>query len=206
MKELVQKLGQAVIPYLLYMLIRFIWFTTFKKFHFITDIGDEQHICVCWHGELCISPQAYRTIHKKQSASAIISTHSDGSLLASTLNLLNIKPLRGSTRKGGTQALFQAFRRIKDGDEVLITPDGPKGPRHSMSDGATGLALKSKLPVFIVNYTSKKYWQFKSWDKFVIPKPFSRVDIYMQSISLEGMELHEAREYLLKKMLEHTIL
>ena len=152
-----------------------------------------------------MSPQAYRKIHKKHPASAIISSHFDGSLIASTLKMLGIRSLRGSSRNGAKQVLLQAFKSIKSGEEVLITPDGPRGPRHHMSDGAIGIALKSKLPVFVMNYRAEKYWQLNSWDRFVIPKPFTKVDFYLQSISLEGMELDEAKEYLLGKMLEHTI-
>ncbi len=204
-KKILRKIGGVVIPPLAYALIRLIWITTSKKFHFITPIGEEQHVCVCWHGELFMSPKAYREIHKKHPASAIISSHFDGSLIAGTLNLLGIKPLRGSSRKGAKQVLLQAFKRIKSGEEVLITPDGPKGPRHHMSDGAIGIALKSKLPIFIMNFTAENFWQLKSWDKFVIPKPFTKVDFYIQSISLEGMELDVAREYLSDKMLKYTI-
>jgi len=205
MKANLRKAGEIVIPPLAYLLMRMIWFTTRKKFHFITEIGQEQHVCVCWHGELFMSPQAYRDIHKKHPASAIISSHSDGSLIAGTLSLLKIRPLRGSTRKGAKQVLLQAFKSIKNGEEVLITPDGPKGPRHSMSDGAIGLALKSKLPIFVMNFKAKHFWQINSWDKFVIPKPFTQVDFYIQSVSLKEMEIEEARQHLLEKMLKYTI-
>ena len=206
MKDLLRGTGQIIIPPLVYLVMRFLWYTTFKKFHYITPIGDEQHVCVCWHGELLMSPQAYRKIHKKHPASAIISAHFDGSLIASTLNMLKIRPLRGSTKKGARQVLLQAFKSIKSGEEVLITPDGPRGPRHSMSDGAIGIALKSKLPIFVMNYKADHYWQLKSWDRFVIPKPFTKVDFYIQSISLEGLSLEEAKVYLKEKMLENTIL
>ena len=74
-----------------------------------------------------------------------------------------------------------------------------------MSDGAIGLALKSGLPIFVMNYECSSYWQLKSWDKFVIPKPFSRIDFYIQSLSLEGMQTEEASQYLREEMLEHTI-
>ena len=205
MKDFLRGMGQFIIPPLVYLLMRILWYTTFKKFHYITPIGDEQHVCVCWHGELLMSPQAYRKIHKKHPASAIISSHFDGSLIASTLKMLKIRPLRGSTKKGARQVLLQAFKSIKIGEEVLITPDGPRGPRHSMSDGAIGIALKSKLPIFVMNYTVDHYWQLKSWDRFVIPKPFAKVDFYIQSISLEGLVLDEAKVYLSAKMLEHTI-
>jgi len=205
MKIFFRKIGHVVIPPFIYMLMRITWFTTSKKFHFITPIGEEQHICVCWHGELFMSPQAYRYVHKNHQASAIISQHFDGALIAGTLNWLGIQPLRGSSRKGAQKVLLQAFRSVKKGEEVLITPDGPRGPRHTVSDGAIGLAMKSKLPIFVMNFTAQRFWQFNSWDKFVIPKPFSKVEFYMQSISLDGMEFDEAKEYLHSKMLEHTI-
>jgi lysophospholipid acyltransferase (LPLAT)-like uncharacterized protein len=204
-KHFLRQAGQVIIPPIIYLFMRIVWFSSRKEFHYITPIGDEQHVCVCWHGELFMSPQAYRHIHKKQPASAIISSHFDGSLIANTLLMLGIRPLRGSSRKGAKQVLLQAFKSIKSGEEVLITPDGPKGPRHSMSDGAIGIALKSKLPIFIMNFKANSYWQLSSWDAFVIPKPFTHIDFYIQSISLEDMELEEAKQYLSSKMLEYTI-
>jgi len=205
MKQLLRAVGQFVVPPLIYTIMRFIWYSSRKNFHYITDIGEEQHVCVCWHNELFMSPQAYRKIHPKQSASAIISSHFDGSLIASTLKILKIRPLRGSTKKGARQVLLQAFKSIKSGEEVLITPDGPRGPRHSMSDGAIGIALKSGLPIFVMNYQAENYWELGSWDRFVIPKPFTKIDFYIQSLSFEGMDLDEAKAYLREKMLAHTI-
>jgi len=152
MKIYLRKLGQFVLPPVFYIFMRLLWFTTRKKFHYITEVGAEQHVCVTWHGELLMSTQAYRHIHKKHPASAIVSAHFDGALIARTLEFLNIRPLRGSTRKGARQVLLQAFKSIGSGEEVLITPDGPKGPIHTMSDGAVGIALKSNLPIFVMNY------------------------------------------------------
>jgi lysophospholipid acyltransferase (LPLAT)-like uncharacterized protein len=74
-----------------------------------------------------------------------------------------------------------------------------------MSDGAVGIALKSNLPIFIMNFTALHYWQLNSWDRFVIPKPFTKVDFYLQSVSPEGMDFEEAKAYLSERMLEHTI-
>ncbi|MDQ7085175.1 MAG: lysophospholipid acyltransferase family protein [Sulfurovum sp.] len=206
MKSFLRQLGSLVLPRLIYLFIRIIWHSTGKKFHYITPIDDRQHVCVTWHAELLMTPQAYRAIHKKHPASAIISSHFDGALIAKTLGLLKIRALRGSSRKGAKQVLFQAFKSIKSGEEVLITPDGPKGPRHSMGDGAVGIALKSKLPIFVMSFRASAYWELKSWDKFIIPKPFSRIDFYIQSLSLEGMSHEEAKRYLREKMLMYTTL
>ena len=204
-KHFLRQVGQFIIPPLVYFLMRMIWWSAHKKFHLLTPLGEEQHVCVTWHGELLMSPQAYRHLHKKHPASAIISSHFDGSLIARTLEFLQIRPLRGSSRKGAKQVLLQAFKSIKSGEEVLITPDGPRGPRHTMSDGAVGIALKSKLPIFVMNFKVDRYWQLKSWDKFVIPKPFAKIDFYIQSLSLEGLNHEEAKAYLSERMLEHTI-
>ena len=205
MKQLLRRIGMFVAPPLIYGLMRLIWWSAKKHFHFISPVDERQHICVCWHGELMMSPQAYRKIHSRYKASAIISQHFDGEIIARTLNLLRIRPLRGSSKKGAKKVLLEAFRAVKAGEEVLITPDGPRGPRHSMNNGAIGLALKSALPIFVINYTCSSYWQLSSWDRFVIPKPFSKIDFYIQSLSLEEMSLEEAKIYLNKKMLEHTI-
>ncbi len=192
-------------PWLIYALMRLLWFTTFKRFHQLTTVDERQHICVTWHGELLMTPQAYRKIHPKYPASAIISQHFDGEIIARTLTFLRIRPLRGSSKKGARKVLLEAFRSVKAGEEVLITPDGPRGPRHSMSDGAIALAIKSRLPIFVMNYQCSRYWQLGSWDGFVIPKPFSRIDFYMQSVLLEGMDSEEAKACLHQKMMEHTI-
>jgi len=204
MKSFSRNIAKVLAPPLIYILMRIIWYTARKKFHYITEIDNTQHVCVTWHGELLMSPQAYRHIHKKHPASAIISSHFDGAIIANTLKLLKIRPLRGSSRKGAKQVLLQAFKSIGSGEEVLITPDGPKGPRHSMSDGAVGIALRSKLPIFVMNFKAKSYWQLGSWDRFVIPKPFTQIDFYIQSLSLEGLTLEESKIYLSKKMLAYT--
>ena len=206
MKSFLRTIGSYVFPPLIYLAMRMIWYTTEKKFHYSSEINPEQSIYICWHGELFMSPQAYRHLHKKHTAFAMVSQHYDGELISKAFGLLDIQTIRGSTRKGAQRVLLQAFRTLKKGNELLLTPDGPKGPRHVMHDGALGLALKSKVPLVIVNYKASKYWQFNSWDRFVIPKPFAVLDFYFETISLEGMEFEEARVYLRNKMLENTIL
>lgn len=152
-----------------------------------------------------MSPQVYRHLHRKHNAAAMISHHFDGELIARVYALLGISSIRGSSRKGAKNVLLKAFRRIKGGTEILLTPDGPRGPRHYMHDGAVGLALKSKCPICIISFTCDRYWQFESWDKFVIPKLFSKIDFYIQTLDLSGMTVEEAKVYIQEKMLEHTI-
>jgi lysophospholipid acyltransferase (LPLAT)-like uncharacterized protein len=204
-KKLSRSIAAVILPPLGYLLMRFYWYTSKKNFHIKGEITQEQSIVVCWHGELLMSPQAYRYFHKKQLASGIISRHFDGEMIARVLRYFSIEPLRGSSSRGAAQVLREAFKALKKGNDLLVTPDGPRGPRHSISDGAIALAHKAKAPVLTVNYVPTSYWQLGSWDKFVIPKPFSTVDFYLENVSLEGMELDEARKFLSDKMLEHTV-
>jgi lysophospholipid acyltransferase (LPLAT)-like uncharacterized protein len=191
--------------FLVYLLMRFLWFTSRKNFHYITPADQEHVMSVCWHSELLMSPQMYRAIRPHHSASAIASHHKDGELVTQILSFLSIKPLRGSSRKGASRVLLQAIRMVEQGEEILLTPDGPKGPRYHLNDGILGLALKSGLPIIIINYRPKHYWQLGSWDRFVIPKPFTRIDFYLQSVSLDGMSRDQAREFLRSKMVEYAL-
>ncbi|HIC79221.1 MAG TPA: DUF374 domain-containing protein, partial [Sulfurovum sp.] len=121
------------------------------------------------------------------------------------LGFFNIKPLRGSSSRGAKSVLINAIKAIKNQESIMITPDGPRGPRHSMSDGAVALALRSKLPIMVVNYETNRYWKLKSWDSFVIPKPFATLDIYHYVLDLTGMDKTEAKKHLQLVMNNHTL-
>lgn len=205
MKSKKRAIAKIIFPWLAYMMARFFWFTSRKSFHIEGEVTQGQCVVVCWHGELLMSPQAYRYFHKTQRSFAIISRHFDGEMIARVLTFFDIGSLRGSSSKGAKQVLLEAFRTLKSGSDLLVTPDGPRGPRYKVSDGAVALALKAKIPLVIINYRPSGYWQLNSWDKFVIPKPFCRIDFYLQSLNLEEMSLEEAREYLQKQMLVYAL-
>jgi len=191
---------------MLYIIMRILWVTYRKKYHFIEQPIKSQCMAITWHSELFLAPQVYRKLRKKQLTSAIIAQHYDGELIARTLKILNIMPLRGSSRRGAKAVLINAIKALKEGYSVMITPDGPKGPRYSMSDGAVALALRAKLPLMVVNYRPHHYWQIPSWDKFMIPKPFSKIEIYHQVLDIQEMNREEAKQYLQKQMLKYSIL
>lgn len=185
--------------------MRSLWFTYRKHYHFIDEPIEEQCIAVTWHGELLISPQVYRELRKNQETSAIISQHFNGELIARVLGFFKILGLRGSSKRGATSVLINAIKAIKKGRTIMITPDGPRGPRYSMSDGAVALALRSKLPIMVVNYIPSSYWQLGSWDKFLIPKPFSKLEIYHQVINFDNMDKDEAKKHLKSTMNSYSL-
>lgn len=199
-KAISRKIGLFFIPPILFVMMKLLWLTYRKKYHFIDAPIEGQCMAVTWHSELFVSPQVYRKLRKKQATSAIISQHFDGDLIAKVLGYFNIVPLRGSSKRGAKAVLMNAIKALNAGDSVMITPDGPRGPRYSMSDGAMALALRFNLPLMVVNYRPHSYWQLKSWDQFIVPKPFSSLEIYHQVIRLDGMEKEDAKSHLQKQM------
>jgi len=204
-KEISRKIGAFLIPPILFVVMKLLWLTYRKKYHFIDAPIEGQCMAVTWHAELFISPQVYRKLRKHQTTSAIIAQHYDGELIARTFEFLHILPLRGSSRRGAKAVLIAAIKALKEGSSIMVTPDGPKGPRYSMSDGAVSLALRSNLPLMVVNYKPSSYWKLKSWDEFVVPKPFSKLEIYHQVIHIDGMEKEEAKSHLQKQMLLYSL-
>ena len=95
----------------------------------------------------------------------------------------------------------------RDGIEQEITPDGPRGPRYSIADGIVAIAKKSGKNIVCFNSIPTKYWQFKSWDKFVLPKPFGKIDFYIsEPFSIEDLELEDAKSLIKTKMLQHSLI
>ncbi len=145
-------------------------------------------IYALWHGRLLILTFA----HRWQKVHVLISQHRDGEFIARTVQRLGFVPIRGSTTRGGTQAIFQMVSKIQDGYDLAITPDGPKGPLHKVQSGAIYIAQRSGLPIIPISTSAQSSWRLKSWDSFLIPKPFSKAviilgkPIYVKKESTDG--------------------
>jgi len=102
----------------------------------------------------------------------LISDHRDGELITQVIQRLGFTVIRGSTTRGGTRALRQMTLRIDQGN-LCVTPDGPRGPRRTVSQGVPYLASRTGLPVVGAGMAFKKPWRAKSWDQFCVPRPFT---------------------------------
>jgi hypothetical protein len=108
----------------------------------------------------------------------LTSASKDGELLASIVRRFGLGAVRGSSSRRGALALRELTEVLARGDsDVIITPDGPRGPRYVLSPGLVYLAQKTALPLMRVQVDYTRFWELKSWDRFRIPKPFSKVDI-----------------------------
>lgn len=153
-----------------------------------------------WHGKISFIPFGYRAYVKPLPSYAMISLHKDGDMIAHNMGLYGIKTIRGSTSKGAVAVLKEAFKKINEGGIIMISPDGPRGPYKSISDGTVVIAMKKNIPVFTVDFNASRFWRFKSWDKHYLPKPFSKVEFVLSKpFYLKDLSIDEAKALVRKK-------
>ena len=158
----------------------------------------------CWHGELLMIPYAYKRYRKIPNVKLIISDHFDGTLIAKTLSYFGFGTIRGSSTRNAARALLGAIKELKSASDLGITPDGPKGPRHEVADGIIIMAQKAQVKIVVVEIKPSSYWQLKSWDKFVIPKPFGLISYYISDmIDVSEMDLADAKKLIQERLLTH---
>jgi lysophospholipid acyltransferase (LPLAT)-like uncharacterized protein len=146
-------------------------------------------VFVLWHGHLL--PLLYH--HRGEGVAVLISEHADGEIIARIALSLGYRTIRGSTSRGAARALIGLSRAVKEGHDLAITPDGPRGPAGSFAAGALVVAQRTGAPMLPVAVSASRGWRLKSWDRFLIPKPFARVRIaYGDLISIEAGEVREA--------------
>lgn len=169
-------------------------------------MGDEPAIFACWHGELLMLPYLYFYYRKTPHAKVLISSHFDGMLISKTIKYFGLDTISGSTNRNATRVLMQGIRTLKDGYDIGITPDGPKGPRHEVADGVVIMAQKTGAKVVLVRIIPTKYWQLRSWDRFIIPKPFGTLNYYTTApLDLASLEMQEARDLIKKELEKHEL-
>ncbi len=130
---------------------------------------DGQKIYVFWHEYLLLPIHMRGHCH----LAMLISRHRDAELLARAARHLGFSCVRGSTNRGGVAALRELVRQAKNLN-LTITPDGPRGPRRVMAPGAVFLASRLQLPLVAMGFGFDSPWRARSWDRFALPKPFSR--------------------------------
>ncbi|MCX6978414.1 MAG: lysophospholipid acyltransferase family protein [Verrucomicrobia bacterium] len=130
-----------------------------------------------WHNKLFVMPRLFERYFPGRLGAALASASKDGEIISAFLERFGIRAIRGSSSRGGGRALIEMKRAIEAGYIMAITPDGPRGPRYSISPGVIKLAQITGGLILPIHVTYSSYWQLKTWDGFMIPKPFSRIHI-----------------------------
>lgn len=127
-------------------------------------------IAAIWHSRILIFTHLYAGM----GAAILVSASRDGEIIARILKRQGQDPVRGSTSRDGRRALAELVIRLRRGQSAVITPDGPRGPRFRVQPGIVALARKSGLPILPATYSASRGHVFRSWDRFLLPAPFSR--------------------------------
>ncbi len=133
--------------------------------------GQAPVIVAFWHNRLAMMPACWPG---RAAFHMLISSHPDGRLIANTIAHFGYTSIAGSSTRGGADALRQMARAVKDGASIGVTPDGPRGPRMTVSDGVLALARLTGAPILPLAVSVSRRIVLKTWDQLIIPLPFGR--------------------------------
>lgn len=150
-------------------------------------------IYAMWHNRIVTIPPIWRReCGNFRKAVVLTSASKDGAILSSAMAVFGIGSVRGSSSRRAVAALIGMRRALTEGLDVCITPDGPRGPRYGFQPGVIKLAESSGAPVVPIHAHFSSAWRLKTWDRLVIPKPFSRVTIIFDEMLVVPPKLDEA--------------
>jgi hypothetical protein len=163
------------------------WKTYNKDVFIAAKKKDRPIFLCCWHSRFILIARYFQYI--KQPIWSVSSTHKDSELMAGILSGWGLRLIRGSSTRGWSHVLKQLIKLFQKNNSIIaITNDGPKGPPMVAKKGSIALALKNNAQIIAVSGTASRFWTLPSWDKTVIPKPFSTIYIQFS----EPFKQHES--------------
>ncbi len=179
-RKLRRRLGAALIetlaPWILRALARTWRLQRSGDEGFAKFTGKDPWICATWHGRM-LTLMPIRE-HCRRGISVLVSPSEDGGLAKRALDKFGYTIVRGSLSKRGARAMREMHEVISRSGQLAITPDGPRGPRHSINTGPAWLARATGAPLLGVAVAADRAWRLKSWDRMTIPKPFAKLHIH----------------------------
>lgn len=178
-----QRILLAVVPPLATAILRLLCATL--RFQEADEVGarpadrfpEEAEVYAFWHRALLLAAYRYRGLDIR----ILISASFDGELIARVVQRLGFVPVRGSSSRGGAAGLLHLTRAREAGHKAAITVDGPRGPVYVAKPGAAAVALRAGSTASCFHLHAERAWLLRSWDRFIIPKPFSRVRVNWQA-------------------------
>lgn len=139
--------------------------------------SDERYIWAFWHNRMFLMPWMWDSIFPTRQAVILTSPSGDGEVIAQTCAAFRLKAARGSSSRRGGQAMIELARLARSGHDIGVTPDGPRGPKYRMNLGVIKLAQLTGLKIIPLHVRYQSAFRFNTWDQFLLPLPFSRVEI-----------------------------
>ncbi len=169
--------AQALLAWILAGFIRLVYYSSKKTRHVHPEAqsyisGEKNAIFAFWHGRMMVMPcfePPGRTMR------VLISGHRDGKLISRVIGHFGESTITGSSSKGGRVAAAALIAALKAGDNICITPDGPRGPYQEAAKGIIRLAALTGYPIIPVTFHSTRHKRLKSWDRFMLALPFGHI-------------------------------
>jgi lysophospholipid acyltransferase (LPLAT)-like uncharacterized protein len=163
--------------------------------------ASERFIGALWHNRLLLLPFAIHRFVPHRQGAALISASRDGAWLAKLVRRFGFMVVRGSSSRKGAAAILQLAEVIASGHDVVITPDGPRGPAYRPGGGIILLAQKTGARIVPLNLEFSGCWRLRSWDRFILPRPFARVrfilgERYQVAVTRDEVAFERERERL----------
>jgi lysophospholipid acyltransferase (LPLAT)-like uncharacterized protein len=142
--------------------------------------SDEPVAFVLWHNRLFLASEIFRRYRKGRSIYGLVSASKDGAWLSAFFSLVGIQTVRGSSSKLGREAVDALVEVMRAGNDIGITPDGPRGPLYEFKAGGLIVARRAHAPMLLFGASFESSWRLRSWDRFFLPQPFSKVHLQCQ--------------------------
>jgi lysophospholipid acyltransferase (LPLAT)-like uncharacterized protein len=148
---------------------------------------DEPVAFTLWHNRLFITSEIFRRYRHGRPVYGLVSPSKDGAWLEAFFSLVGIRAVRGSSHKLGREAVTALVEVMRAGNDIGITPDGPRGPIYEFKAGGLIVARRVQAPLLLLGCDFEASWQFPSWDRFHLPQPFSRVRVYCETVPASSL-------------------
>ena len=148
---------------------------------------------VLWHNRLFLASEIHRRFRPQRPLYALISASKDGALLTAFFTMVGgLRAIRGSSSNFGREAARALVEVQREGHDIGITPDGPRGPCYDLKPGAVIVPRRTGAAVLLVGGEFESAWRMKSWDGFYLPTPFSRVRLHCELITNDQLAERDA--------------
>lgn len=154
--------------------------------------NDEPVAIVLWHNRLFLSAEIVRRYRQGRPAHALVSASQDGAWLSAFFSLAGMRTVRGSSSRLGREAATALVEVLRSGHDIGITPDGPRGPCYDFKPGALIVTRRTRTPLLLIGAEFESAWQLRSWDRFYLPKPFSRVRMRCHHVPATELQNRDA--------------
>lgn len=165
---------------LFYIYMHVVYFTSKMEYEVPQNTNADYYkdlknsILISWHDKIMILPHISPfKLHKKLHA--LVSPHNDGRIISMTMRFLGYKIVEGSSNKNAAYAVKSIIKILRNNKNIVITPDGPKGPRQKMKGSLIEIAKKCNSSIIPFTANCSKYFRLNSWDKLIFPLPFGRI-------------------------------